>query len=231
MDETNRTTTILLAAVVVLTVIVIVLAWRDHSLARRVVDLEQRLQAVEGQPAGSRAGRAGRGSRARGGEVGAFLRGEDGAGRSGGRVRGGAASARGGDPDTEEMIGVLETPEARDLIEDVVLEQSEAEREERRLRREESMTERIHELVETFAAEHDLDEDLAGQVRDELAGSVGSMMDLRRAQYDGEISSEEAREQREQVRDATDGRLDELIGEELRLALEEAMDGGRRGPM
>jgi hypothetical protein len=228
MDETNRTTMILLASVVVLTAIVLVLAWRDHSLARRVVELEQRIDAVEGQ--GAAAGRARRPGRGSGGEVGAFLRGEDGAKRRGARGQAAGSAGIGVDPDDLGMAGVLESAEARDVIEDVVAEHSEAERASRRERREETMTQRIREVIDTFSTEHDLDDETTQQLGDELESTALAMMSLRSAQYDGELDAEESREQRQQLRDASDARVLELLGDELNEALQEQMQGGRRGP-
>ena len=218
---------ILVLAVVagVLGVGVISLAWREHQLASRVGELEDRLAALE--TTGER-GRRGSTVGTRGGDPTAERR----EGRRAPRAQ--RSRPPQDDPTTEldesRLAESLAAPEARQMIEDVVADYSVQEREDRRLRREEYVTDRVRQLVDGFAEAQGLDEETASQLEQEMLTASAERMALRSAMMDGDLDAEEMRAERDRQSAASDERLLELLGEETFEALQAEMETLRFGP-
>jgi len=223
MTNDNDGRTVWIAVAAVLAVGMVVLAWRDHQLSGRVADLEQRLDEMK---LARESLRAGGGLRREGGRADRSVR----ARSRRRRGRGGVQMATVEDEVAEASLAEeLTAPMGRQLVENVVAEYSEAERAERRERREEHMTDRVREVVDAFVDEQALDEETATAMLDEVLATTAEMMDLHAAIMDGELEREEAQSERETVRQESDARLKELLGEEGFDALEQAMQQAR-GP-
>ncbi len=200
----------LFAVLFALVVVAVAGAVRNRGLSQRVEDLENRLaelEATAGPPTARRS--ASGGSRHR-----PFSR----------------ALETSLDLDGGEFAESLAAPEARQMIEEVVADYSVAEREERRLRREEHVNDRVSELADAFAADQGLDDDTAQQLIQVLLDGAAERHELRAAMMDGDLDAEAMREERERVAAETDERLVELLGEETFDALQAEMENLRFGP-
>lgn len=132
--------------------------------------------------------------------------------------------------DGGDLAQSLAAPEARQMIEDVVADYSVAEREERRLRREEHANDWITELAADFAADQGMDDDTTEQLLQVLLEGTAARHELRSAMMDGDLDAETVREERDRVAAETDERLVELLGEEPFDALQAEMENRKYGP-
>ena len=211
--QADRWTRALGLAAGVLALCVIALLWRDHRLAQRVDDLEGRLAALETDPVRS-------GSRGGGRYTGTSRRGWSDSPRM----------ALDPDLDGGAVAESLAAPEARQMIEEVVADYSEAERDDRRARREEYINDRVTEVVESFADDQGLDDGTVEQLLALMLAATEERHALRSEMMDGEMTAEEIRAERDRVSQERDAELVEMLGDEGFEALQVAMDGLRGGP-
>lgn len=213
--------TVWTAVVAVLALGVVFLAWRGHELSGRVTDLEQQLDEMK---QASETVQAGAGQRRGGASADRSVRDRSRARAS----RGDTEAAEVGDEMAQAQLADSLVPsEARQLVEGMMADYSEAERSERRQRREEFVTSRVQEMLEEFADAKDLDEETEALVSAEVQDRTAEMMSVQDSLMDGDLDREEAREERERLRQESDVRLIELLGEDEFEALEQRLEEAR----
>ena len=221
MTNENDGRTVWIAVAAALALGVVFLTWRDHQLSGRVADLEQRLDDMR---QARETLRAGGGPRREGGQSDRSVRDRT----RGRRSRGDTEVAEvGGEMAEAQLAERLASPAARQLVEGMVADYSDAERSERRQRRGEFITARVQEVLEEFADEQELDEETRAKVVAEVQAMTDEMMSMHDALLDGEVERDEAMQERERLRQESDVRLIELLGPEGFDALEQAMEETR----
>jgi len=154
-----------------------------------------------------------------------------------GRASGGAgapavAPQRPASPDIADgtagsLVEQLEDPEVRLVLEQVLEDYQAQERAEQQAQREDSTRNRVREEVAEFAAEFGLNETDREELTHLAEDSMLELLALHEAVRSGELESDEARTERDDLRAETRSMFVELVGEEL---ADELMDEIRPGP-